>query len=541
MRTVIYARFSSQLQDARSINDQVRVCRERAAREGWQITAVYHDYAISGAIRERAGLNQCIAAIESNEADQVLSEALDRISRHQGDLSNIYERIQFAGGRIFTLSEGEIAELEIGFKGTMAAMFRRDLADKIRRGQSGRVAAGRIPGNLAYGYRKIISLDARGEPERGLREVQPDQAEIVRRIFREYADGKSPIAIARALNQEGIPAPAGGLWCVSMINGDRVRGNGILHNEIYIGMLVYNRTTMQRDPQTRKRRPKVNPRDLWQRQPVPGLRIVDQDLWDEIHATKAEQHGWAYSRQKRPQKLLSGLIRCGQCGSPFNVVSATKWGCAGARRTGICTNRRMISNDVVENRVLAGIRRELLSPERVSMAVKRFHETSAKNARASKIDAAKSARQLTDLDRQIERLVSAIANGADGIPEVITALQSARAQKETIESHIKNDETANVIMLHPAIASAYREAVSNITSTVADHPDQRLQAFNAIRSLVDQVILTPKTEPRGLDVEVIARLGALMSLANGEKLKRPRQGTAPMVAEEGLEPPTPGL
>ena len=58
----------------------------------------------------------------------------------------------FAGVRIVTLAEGEIGELHVGLKGTMNALFLKDLADKTRRGLKGRVEKGQSGGGLCFGY-----------------------------------------------------------------------------------------------------------------------------------------------------------------------------------------------------------------------------------------------------------------------------------------------------------------------------------------------------------------------------------------------------
>src|SRR3546814_14829085 len=68
-----------------------------------------------------------------------------------------------------------------------------------------------------------------------------DLADIVVRIFREYAEGKSAKAIAAGLNTDGIVGPRGGIWRQNTINGNRARGTGILNNELYVGWLVWNR------------------------------------------------------------------------------------------------------------------------------------------------------------------------------------------------------------------------------------------------------------------------------------------------------------
>jgi hypothetical protein len=111
--------------------------------------------------------------------------ATRRISRASSSMA-------FAGVKIVTLSEGEVTHLHIGLKGTMNALFLKDLADKTRRGQRGRVEMGRSGGGNCYGYTVVRRIDAVGEPVRGERTIDPVEAEVIRRIFRDYAAGKSP-------------------------------------------------------------------------------------------------------------------------------------------------------------------------------------------------------------------------------------------------------------------------------------------------------------------------------------------------------------
>lgn len=540
MRTAIYARFSSALQKDNSIEDQVRICTERAEREGWEVTAVFSDFAISGAVRERPGLNAMLEHIRIGGAEMVMAESLDRISRNLGDMHHLFERLKFAGASIFTLSEGPINALQIGFKGTMAGEQLKDMADKIRRGQSGRVAAGRAAGNIVYGYRKIHRLDARGEAERGLREIDPDQAAVIRRIYAEYIAGDSPLTIARRLNAEGVPSPTGKLWAVSMINGDAVRGNGILHNEIYIGIRVYNRTTMVRNPDSRRRVPRVNPPEKWQRQPEPDLRIISDKDWAAVRARKAAKENWAFDKQRRPKKLLSGLLRCGECGGNINVVSRDEWGCSTARTRGSCTNRRTARNSTLERRVFAGLRDELLSPERVSAVVKVYHAERARLERESGKASNQAQRQVAALDGKISRLVTAIATAGESIPELVTALQSARAEREQHLAMIGEQNAERVITLHPAIADAYRAAVDDIGKVMEGNADETRDTRNALRSLIDHITLTPTEEARGMHVDITARLQNIMALAAGESPTN-FEPTVKVVAKEGLEPPTYGL
>src|SRR3546814_4858920 len=88
-------------------------------------------------------------------------------------------------------------------------LFLKDLAKKTHRGLRGRIEKGFSAGAVGYGYRMIRRLTSEGELVRGEREIDPAEALIVERIFREFAAGKSPLAIARDLNADGISGPEG--------------------------------------------------------------------------------------------------------------------------------------------------------------------------------------------------------------------------------------------------------------------------------------------------------------------------------------------
>ncbi|TCM67638.1 recombinase family protein [Rhizobium sp. BK068] len=120
---------------------------------------------------------------------------------------------------IVTLAEGEISELHLGLKGTMNALFLKDLAAKTHRGIRGRVEESKSGGGLCFGYNVVKQLDSRGDPIRGDREVNEAEANVERRIFREFAAGVGPRTIARTLNEEGIPGPNGKLWSDTTIRG----------------------------------------------------------------------------------------------------------------------------------------------------------------------------------------------------------------------------------------------------------------------------------------------------------------------------------
>lgn len=519
MRTLIYARFSSALQNSRSIDQQVDVCRERADREGWAIVDVFTDYAVSGGAGmgegQRPGLAALLERVEQGDIEQVLVDTSSRIARHQGDAHSIRERLNYNGARLFTLGDGEIDSFKGAIKGLLDEQMRVELRHNIKRGQTGTVRQGRSPAGIAYGYRTANRIDGNGRPIRGLRTIDDDQAEIVRRIFTEYASGSSPRAIALQLNKEGIPGPRGTRWRATTIRPDRTRGNGMLSNRIYIGQLVHNRTSKVVDPVTRKTRIRPNPASEWIVEPVDHLRIIDDDLWQKVQDELESNRTTMPDRKRRPRHFLSGLGECGCCGAGWNVKSANLWGCGGQGEGALCDNRRQVTTESYERRVLDGLERRLLDPELVSIYVREYHQEYTRRAGETRRESARLEQRKADAERKVTRLVAALAEGGEEFPEIREALQKARTERDKATAQLAEIEALPVVALHPGISEQYRQQVTKLNEALAD-PNARKEAGQVIRALIDRIILTPAKEGRGVDIEVKGKLASIVALARGE-------------------------
>ena len=368
-RVALYARYSSDSQRDASIEDQLRLCRLHAERQGWTVVDSYSDRAISGASLLRPGIQELIQDAGRGRFDVLLAEAMDRLSRDQEDIAGLFKRMSFAGVRIVTLSEGDVSHLHVGLKGTMNALFLKDLADKTRRGQRGRVEKGKAGGGLCFGYDVVRGLGTDGQPITGERRVNAAEAEVVRRIFSEYAAGRSSRTIAMALNREGVPGPQGREWGPSTVHGNLERRNGVLNNELYVGRLVWNRQRFLKDPDTGKRIARPNPEAEWIVKEVPELRIIDDDLWKAVREQQAllrmkprEERVERIAERRRPKHLFSGLLRCADCGGSYTMISKDLLGCGTASTKGTCANRLNIRCDVLEASVLDGLRHHLMEP-----------------------------------------------------------------------------------------------------------------------------------------------------------------------------------
>ena len=187
-----------------------------------------------------------LEAARAGDFEFVIAESLSRLARDQEDAPAIRKRLEFSGVKIVTTVDGLVSPLMHGLRTIIDSQFLDDLKSAVRRGMSGVIRDGRHAGGAIYGYRSI--------PGRaGELEIIPEEAEIVRRVFREYIDGCVPRSIAATLNAEGVPPPRKSFWRASTINGHTKRKTGILQNEIYCGRLIWNRAYRVRDPDSGKR------------------------------------------------------------------------------------------------------------------------------------------------------------------------------------------------------------------------------------------------------------------------------------------------
>jgi site-specific DNA recombinase len=487
MRVSIYARYSSDKQREASIEDQTRLCEERARRENWRVVKRYSDHAISGASLMRRGIQALMQDAQSGKFDLVLTESLDRISRDQEDIAGVYKRLRFAGVKIYTLSEGEIAELHIGFTGTMSALYLKSLGEKTWRGQSGRIRAGKSGGGNCYGYDVVRPSSNATKPERGDRRINEMEAVIVNYVFNEYAAGKSPRAIAHALNKRNIRGPAGKNWGSSTINGNWRRGAGILNNELYIGRLVWNRLAYIKNPDTGKRVSRANDESALIITDVPELRIIDQDLWERVKERQRDLRKLSsFHEKQRPRMLLSYLLKCGCCGGGFSKVSQHHYGCSTARNKGTCHNRLTVRQETLEGLVIGGLQSRLMAPALLAEFCDEYTRYLNRLRMEKNASLCSAREELARLIRQRENIIQAIKDGvpAAEVKDDLACIVERRQGLETLLATAKEEP----VLLHPNMAAQYHQQVANLAQ-VLNRKENRGEAADILRSLIDRIEL----------------------------------------------------
>ena len=521
MRVALYARYSNDRQNERSIEDQFAVCRRHAEARGWTVVAGFSDAAISGAaMANRPGILSLLACAAAGEFDRVLVEDTDRLARDREHDAHIFKRLTYAHVIISTLTSDHVTAIESTFKGLMNELYLVNLSQKTRRGMRANAEQGLATGSRLYGYRSAPG---------GATAIVEAEAQVVREIFARFAAGETGRAIAGDLNARAIPSTRGGAWTGVQIVGNRKRGNGVLYTELYAGVKVWNRMTVVKDPDTGKRLPRMHPPSEWKRTPAEPLRIVPQALWDAVQGRKAvegELHPGQISARRRG--VLSGLLKCGCCAASYTSYSKTRLVCAANREKGaaVCDNSHMADRAAIEDRVLTGLRAQLASPEAAALYVRAYHAAYAEAAAAERRERAPIEKRIAELHRIENRYCDDVEAGRatqKGYERAIAAEQ----ERATLEAKLAAIDAAEgagspAIALHPSAPARYAQLIDQLHATLATagtDPDAR-PLIDAVQGLIIRIDPHPDAgAPNGFRINLVGDLAKFLD-ARAEQARR---------------------
>lgn len=555
IRCAIYARYSSDLQRPTSIEDQVRQCRDYAARRGWTVVEefVRFDKEITAAsLAGRDALQTLIEAAKKTPKpfDRLLVDDSSRLARNLEDALRTEAILRFNEVYVVYVSQGFDSEQKsarqlLTLHGLMDEQYLVGLADKVHRGQEGRVLKGLLAGGRCFGYRNVPIEDPTKQGKYGRptvigvrQEIDETQAVIVHRVFRMYADGESLASIAKKLNAEGILAPQPPrtrklrAWCTSSIYE-------MLRNERYRGVQVWNRTRKERNPETGRKTSRPRPQSEWQRVDVPEWRIISEDLWEEsrrrIESKKklfASKNCSGVRRNASAQYLFSGLLVCGICGSRLVIAAGDgkraykKYGCPSHRYRGTCSNSLMIRQDRLEEQLLSYLQEQVLTSQMIDYTVQQFEKalqqrlaTIQENAEKHSTESLKLQQQKTALQDEAANIVAAIGQMGHS-PTLLSRL--AALEREIVLTSQRIDEHKA-----PEISVRVEEIRRFVANNLADIrgllKDQPAKVKQELTKQIGSLTLMPKTTPNGSIYEVSGNWNLL-----------PSEGVIELVARDGF-------
>ncbi len=460
MRAAIYARYSSENQRPESIEDQIASCRKLAQDKGITVDDrhVYSDHATSGSRRDRDGLNALLEASRNHSFDIVLVDDLSRLARDNFFMLSVLADLNFAGINVISVADGldstdDESKLGIQIRGIFNELQLQDLKKKTLRGQIGQKKRGYSAGERVFGYKSfpfgetIVDKKGMPRPEGYKFEIEPREADVVLRIFHEFRDGSSIHAIVKALNEDGVPGRNNvkQKWASSTVGR-------ILGNEKYVGKWVWNKSESRRDPKTGRRRRFPKPESEWITIVDESLRIVSQDLWDDVQLRRESmKKSWPGGHGKRgfegkkgsheaqyPSHLLSGAMTCATCGATITQVGGKGggyFGCPGAKKSA-CSNKVIVRRRLIENVFLEQIREHIASPEQIQDILQRVQKEIQILSQDVPDKIHRKESELSSEERRLANFIDFVGEGR-GSRALAKALTEAERKVDELQSELE--------------------------------------------------------------------------------------------------------
>ncbi len=348
MKAALYCRLSEEDRskrnpedDSGSIQNQKALLLRYAAERGWEVYQIYSDDDYAGSDRARPAFNRLLADAEARRFDVVLCKTQSRFTREL-ELVEKYIHglfplwgIRFIGVVDNADSADSANKKARQINGLVNEWYLEDLSENIRSVLDSRRRSGLHIGAFAlYGYRK--------DPDhKGRLLVDEEAAAVVREVYWLFSQGWGKSAIARSLNDRGVPNPTaykrlkglryrqprgngGGLWTSAAVAS-------MLRNEMYAGVMVQGRYG---SVSYKARGTRARPRETWYRVEGALPAVVTREVWEQVQAM-LEQRARPFIACGGQAGLFTGKVRCAYCGRALRATGSR------GRRYLQCPTRRL--------------------------------------------------------------------------------------------------------------------------------------------------------------------------------------------------------
>jgi hypothetical protein len=338
-------------------------------------------------------------------------------------------------------------------RGLINELYLDDLRKKTMRGLEGQKLRGFSAGEKVYGYYTKpvgeLKLNRKGQAkyEGMVHKINPDEAEIVKRIFKEFAEGKSIHKIAAQLNEEKVPTKKNwrGGWNISTLSR-------ILKNQKYIGTWDWRKSKVVRDPMNGKKKKIGRP----EKDMIPIYRqdliIIDKELWERAQKRWNQLKGtWPVSKKKQafyqqksyvhtsPNHLFSGLMKCNSCGGAIVLISGKGggyYGCYNSRRR-TCNNSLLIPRKRIEEIIINELKDKILTTDNLEYVYKNVEKLAAEGFNEVPELVKKKKAQYEKIQQEIQNYLNFIRVGnlSKAVSEALTEAEKKNDElKQEMES-----------------------------------------------------------------------------------------------------------
>ena len=276
------------------------------SRDEWEFVKIYTDEGITGtSTKHREGFNEMIADALAGKIDLIITKSVSRFARNTVDSLTAIRKLKDNGVEVYFQKENIYTfdgkgELMLTIMSSLAQEESRSISENVTWGIRKGFADGKVmmPYGSFLGYRK---------GDDGLPEIVPEEAEVVRTIYRRFLDGMTPHQIARSLTRANIPTPRGReIWSestvASILSNERYKGDALLQKSFCTDFLT---------KKFKKNEGEVPQYYVKNSHPA----IVSEEVYDlvQLEIEARREYGNRYSGKG----LFASRIVCGDCGGYF--------------------------------------------------------------------------------------------------------------------------------------------------------------------------------------------------------------------------------
>lgn len=474
-----YGRYSSDNQRTESIDAQKRAAEEYAARNNIKIVKVYVDEAKSATSDKRPQFQQMIKDSALGIFDNIIVHKLDRFSRDKYDSAVYKRKLKANGVKLISILENldgspESVILESVIEG-MAQYYSANLAREVMKGMKETAFQCKHTGG-----QPPLGYDVNSEKKYIINEVE---AEIVRKIFDMYINGYSYAQIIDYLNERGWKTKVGNTFGKNSIYS-------ILDNEKYSGIYIFNRSS-KKDAFGKRNSHLFKDESEVIRIEGGMPALVSKEIFQKTREMMISRKKAPGANKAKETYLLTGLIFCGDCGSAMqgNRRNAkdkpryVSYRCGSRMQKRDCDNKE-IRKEYIEEFVLSELEKNILNDKAVPILVEKINKHIQEQAGSDKESVEVMLKELEDIEKQINNIVSAIMQGF-AHEEFKTKMDDLKDKKVKLEVAIKEQESRSQA---PKIAE---EQVKQLFSMFREFVTQRNipECKKFIQNYVDKVIV----------------------------------------------------
>ena len=452
---VIYARYSSDNQSEQSIEGQLRVCNEYAKNNNILVLKTYIDRAMTGTNDNRPDFRQMIEDSKRHDFNIVLVYKFDRFSRNKYEATKHKKTLKDNGVRVVSVTEympdsPEAIILESVLEG-YAEYYSAELSQKVKRGMNETRLKGNFTGGfIMYGY-KVVNHKL---------VIDEEQAEVVRFIYEQYAQGVFVKDIIKSLSERGI-----------YNRGKKFANNtvyNILRNEKYSGVYRFNGEVFTN----------IYP------------QIVPIDIYKTVRQ-KCELNRYG-KRSVEVVYLLRNKIKCGYCGSTINAECGTAkngqkvryYKCLGRKHKNGCT-KAQVRKEILEKYVLDNVIEQMSKPktvEKVAEYLLQVQENSIKQNSAL----ANLIKEKRQTENAINNIMDVIEQGGQSLT-IVKRMRELESKLADIEKRLAIEKSQTAFRLtKEQIIEYYKSAlekeplllINNFIKEIQLYDDKMIIIYN---------------------------------------------------------------